>query len=96
MLTIKTPDHAGSRDQVRDLVSTLADDLSGQSVLVDCSGLLVGTPSFMDEIVKQILQQRHAETLEISGGPPRARELLERSAENRGVRNRVRAAVALS
>jgi len=96
MLRIKTPGHAGSRDQAIELVRPLAEDLTGQSVLVDCSNLVVGTPSFMDEIVKQILQQRRAETLEVSGGPARARQLLERSAENRGVRDRVRAAVALS
>jgi hypothetical protein len=96
MLQVNTPDHAGSRDQAQELVRPLADDLTGQSVIVDCSNLVVGTPSFMDEIVKQILEQRHAETLQLSGGPPRARELLERSAENRGVRDRLRVAIPLS
>ena len=96
MLQVNTPDHAGSRDQAQELVRPLADDLTGQSVIVDCSNLVVGTPSFMDEIVKQILEQRHAETLQLNGGTPRARELLERSAENRGVRDRLRVAIPLS
>jgi len=95
VLRITTPDHAGSREQAQDLVSPLPDDLAGQTVLLDCSPLLVGTPSFLDEIVKQVLQKRNAQTLEVSGGPPRARTLLERSAENRGVRSRVRVAVPL-
>jgi hypothetical protein len=95
MIRITTPDHAGSREQAQDLVRSLADDLTGQTVLVDCSRLVVGTPSFLDELVKQILEQRNAQELEVSGGPQRARALLERSAENRGVRSRVRTAVAL-
>ncbi len=96
MLHVKTPEHAGSRDQAQDLLRALADDLTGQGVIVDCSNLVVGTPSFMDEIVKEILERRHADTLQMSGGPSRARELLERSAKNRGVRDRIRIAVPLS
>lgn len=96
MLRIETPDHAGSRDQAQNLARPLADDLAGQSVLLDCSKLVVGTPSFLDEIVKLILEQRNAETLAVSDAPERARALLERSAENRGVRDRLRVAVRLA
>ena len=95
MLRIQTPDHAGSRDQAVSLVATLSDDLCGQTVLLDCANLLVGTPSFLDEVVKQVLQVRDAGTLEVSDAPDRARELLERSAANRGVRERLRVAVRL-
>jgi hypothetical protein len=96
MMQVKMPDHAGSRDQAQDLLSPLPNDLTGMSVALDCSNVLVSTPSFMDEIVKQILEQRHAKTLEVSCGPQRACELLKRSAENRGVRDRLRVAAALS
>jgi hypothetical protein len=95
MARIQTPDHAGSRDQARELVRELPDDLTGERVLVDCSKLVIGTPSFFDEIVKQILEQRHAATLDVNDALERARELLERSAENRGVRDRLRVAVRL-
>ncbi len=96
MLRLQTPDHAGSRDQAIELVGSLESDLSGQTVLVDCSRLLVGTPSFLDEIVKQVLEMRNAEALEVSGAPPRARDLLERSAVNRGVSDRVQVVVRVS
>jgi hypothetical protein len=92
MVLIETPDHAGSRDQAQDLASLLAEDLTGQTVVIDLSNLLVGTPSFMDEIVKQVLEQRNAGKLEVTGAPERAQALLERSAENRGVRDRLRVA----
>ena len=92
MVLIETPDHAGSRDQAQHLVSPLAEDLTGQTVVIDLSNLLVGTPSFMDEIVKQVLEQRNASKLEATGATERAQELLERAAENRGVRDRLHVA----
>jgi hypothetical protein len=94
MLRIETPDHAGSRDQAQELARPLGADLSGQTVTIDCSNVIVATPSFLDEIVKQVLEQRNADALEISGGPDRAKELLMRSAENRGVRARLRLATS--
>lgn len=95
MLQIQTPDHAGSRDQVADLVRDLPRDLTSQSVQLDCSRLVVITPSFCDEVVKQVLVQRNAATLDVYDAIDRARDLLERSAQNRGVRDRLRVAVRL-
>jgi hypothetical protein len=93
MLQIQTPDHAGSRDQAADLARDLPRDLTSQSVQLDCSRLVVVTPSFCDEVVKQILVERNAATLDVHDASERARELLEQSAQNRGVRDRVRVAV---
>lgn len=92
MIRAETPDHAGSRDQAQTLAATLPADLDGETVLLDCSALVVGTPSFLDEMVKQVLVLRRADALEISGAPDRARDLLERAAENRSVRDRLRIA----
>ncbi len=96
MIRVETPDHAGSRDQAQTLAATLPADLEGHSVLLDCSELVVGTPSFLDEMVKQVLVLRHADALEISGAPNRARDLLERAAQNRSVRQRLRVAMPTS
>ncbi len=93
MFRIEPPDHAGSRDQAQELVLDLPKDLAGKRVVLDCSSLVIGTPSFLDEIVKQVLEQRGAETLEVSDAPERARELLERAATNRGVSSHLRVAV---
>ncbi|HZI92120.1 MAG TPA: hypothetical protein VFD31_10925 [Thermoleophilaceae bacterium] len=92
MIRVETPDHAGSRDQAKALAAVLPADLEGQTVLLDCSELVVGTPSFLDEVVKEILVLRHADVLEVIGGSARARDLLERSATNRSVRERLRVA----
>lgn len=96
MLRIETPDHAGSREQARSLIEHVPDDLSGKTVSLDCSQMVVGTPSFLDEVVKQLLEVRGSAALEVNGAPDRARELLERAAENRGVRDRLRIAVQTS
>lgn len=90
---IRTPPHAGARGQARELADVLGPDLAGQDVVLDCTDLLVGTPSFLDEVVKQILVVRNARTLSVQMASARVHELLERSAENRGLRDRLMFAV---
>lgn len=92
MIRLETPDHSGSRDQAQALVAQLPPDLEGEVVLLDCSQLVIGAPSFFDEIVKEVLVVRHADALEISGGKDRPRDLLKRAAHNRAVRERLRVA----
>lgn len=96
MIRVETPDHAGSRDQAQTLAAQLPSDLNGEAVLLDCSQLVVGTPSFFDEMVNQVLVVRRADALEIGGAKDRARDLLERSAQNRSVRHRLRVATPTS
>lgn len=86
---IVTPEHAGARDQARSLAAALGPDLVDEDVILDCTNLLVGTPSFLDEIVKQILVQRGARTLSVVMPSDRVHLLLERAAENRGARDRL-------
>lgn len=88
-LKVHSPAHAGARDQVAALVEALGDDLSGCTVEFDCSEVVVGTPSFLDEFVKQVLVERSADALRVQGASARVRELFERSAENRDVAPRL-------
>lgn len=90
MIRVEPPNHAGSRDQAQKLAAALPAELKGQTVLLDCSELVVGAPSFLDEMVKQVLVVRRADALEINGARDRARDLLERAAQNRSVRERLR------
>jgi len=70
-------------------------DLSGQTVVLDCRDLAISTPSFFDEIVKEVLVERGAALLEVVDGDDRARSHVSRSAENRGVTDRVRTALRI-
>lgn len=63
--------------------------MAGMSVVLDCSGLVVGTPSFVDEIVKEVLLVRQADRLEFTDSSARIATLAERAAANRGVAARL-------
>jgi len=90
MTTLHPPAHAGSREQARELVARLPEDLAGSGVALDCSELTIGSPSFFDELVKQILIVRKADLLDAVSTSQRARTLLQRAAENRDVVDRLR------
>lgn len=86
---LEPPRHAGSRDHARSLLAGLPSRMTGTSVVLDCRELIVGTPSFLDEVVKELLVVREADQLEIVGGTARVATLTERAATNRGVAERV-------
>lgn len=81
--------HSGSRDHACDLLADLPSQMAGVSVVLDCTSLIVGTPSFLDEIVKEVLVVRRADRLEVIGGSARIAALIERAATNRGVADRL-------
>lgn len=93
IVQIEAPEHAGFRDQARALIDPLPSDLSASNVVLDCAKLLVGTPSFLDELVKQVLIERRAELLCVHGASERVQQLLQRSAENRAATERLSFAV---
>jgi len=63
--------------------------LGGRALRLNCQELRFATPSFFDEIVKQVLVERNAARLEIVAASSRGQELVERAARNRGVENRI-------
>ena len=89
VVKIEAPAHAGLRDQARELVEHLDASLAGIEVVLDCSRLLVGTPSFLDEILKAVLVERAADSLRVRCASSRVRDLLARSAANRKLSARV-------
>jgi hypothetical protein len=51
--------------------------------------LQASTPSFVDELVKAVLVDRHGDRLIIKGAPERTAALARRAAETRGVTDRL-------
>jgi hypothetical protein len=92
MSTLTAPKLVSSRDQARELTAGLAAELSDTVVMVDCTALQASTPSFVDELVKVVLVDRHADRLIIKGAPDRTVELARRAAQNRGVLGRLETA----
>jgi hypothetical protein len=69
MSTLIAPKLVSSRHQARELTSSLASDLSGGVVMVDCATLQASTPSFVDELVKAVLVDRRGDRLILKGAP---------------------------
>jgi len=93
MTKLEVPEHAGSRDQAKELLARLPGDLSGRTIVLDCSRLAVSTPSFLDEVVKILLLDRRAKRLDLIEANERTELHVQRSAQNRGVAQRVTVAL---
>jgi hypothetical protein len=74
MHTVSLPALAGSRPAAAELLAGLPADLSGAEIAVLCRDLLTGSPSFADELVRQLAVERNAGRLVLVG----AEETFER------------------
>lgn len=90
-LVMPSPSHAGSRSQAREMFSAHAAPLG--IVLVDCSHQIVGTPSFLDELIRIVLVDREALGLLLDNASERIKTNAERCARNRGVQDRLQVVV---
>lgn len=95
MTRFEAPVQAGSRDQAQDLLASLPTDLSGRTVVLDCERVVISTPSFLDEIVKMVLVERHAEHLDVVAANDRTEFHVRNAAANRGVASRVQVALRI-
>lgn len=90
LLRVHAPVKSRSRSQAQDLASVLPSPLTDTDVLLDCQGTAITAPSFTDEILKQILIERDAHSLEVINAPNRFAELLLRAAARLGIDDRLR------
>jgi len=89
-VSLIAPASVGTRDLVRKwLEQELDKSLEGDHLSIDCVDLRSATPSFVDEILKVVLVERHAARLSFVNAPERAELHVERSAANRSVVDRV-------
>jgi hypothetical protein len=86
---VPVPRVSSSREQARSILEALPPDLSGNSIQIDCNELAVGTPSFLDEVVKIILVERHADRLRLMNAPGRVAEHAKRAAAKHEVSDRL-------
>jgi hypothetical protein len=89
MVDVQAPAKSRSREQARQLMASLPRDLAHTRVRLDCRNMTVATPSFADEILKEVLLRRHAQHLDVTNAPGRFAELLERAAARLAVNERV-------
>jgi hypothetical protein len=84
------PERAGSRGEAQTLLGRLPRDLSGTVVHLDGVHLEAGSSSFMDELVKEVLVERHADQLRLDDITERAGAFALTSAARRGVADRLK------
>lgn len=88
-IEIRLPREVGTRPAVAPFLASLDEKLDGQRIVLDCRSLLSGTPSFADEMVKEILVERSADGLVVLGGTLDFATDLTAFATERGVIDRV-------
>ncbi|WP_138758128.1 hypothetical protein [Modestobacter altitudinis] len=81
----------GTREAAVDLLDEQAvpRDLRHADVIVFCDDLATGSASFADELVRQVLAERHGGHLVLVGAPQLFWARVCESAERRGVPHRV-------
>jgi hypothetical protein len=89
MVMIKAPARLGSREQAEELVASVSHDLKGETVVVSFQATIVARPSFIDEMIRQILVERGASQLILEDLPSGARETVNRSAVYRNLISKI-------
>jgi hypothetical protein len=83
--TIEAPRRLGSREQAAEVLSKLPECLIGQTVVMSFHNNVAARPSFVDELVREILVSRNASCLVFQDPPDLVRSTALRSAESRSV-----------
>jgi hypothetical protein len=87
--TVTLPPLAGSRPAAAVLLSALPEDLTGEQVGVLCRDLLSGSPSFADELVRELAVERNAQSVVVVGAEPTFEGYVRDAARTHGVTERV-------
>lgn len=86
---IEVPKRSASRDEADRLLESLPDNLTGYVVRLSFDETEAASPSFIDQLVKMVLEDRSAAKLEIVRPLDRNALQAESSAARRGVSDRL-------
>src|SRR4051794_14341251 len=89
MLTVVLPQLVAGRDLADAMVDRLDRDVRGETVVLDCRGLVSGSPSFASQVVHRVLAEGGAESLVVVGAPARFAKYVTDSASALGVAARL-------
>jgi hypothetical protein len=89
MIEIKLPPLVGSREAANIFVSRLPERLTNEDVWINCRDLVSGSPSFADQLVKRLVEEKDARSLTVVGATDRFAGYFTESAQARRVPNRV-------
>ena len=78
--TLVVGELVGTRPQATALTAALPEDLTGAVVLVDLRATKAAAPSFVDQLVRELLVERRAARVVLGGANPRIAALATRAA----------------
>lgn len=87
--TLEAPSTMGSRSHASEMLFGLPSDMTGQSLKVVFSEGALGTPSFVDELVRLVLVDRNAALLSLENANERHKRIARESAAHFGVVDRL-------
>lgn len=98
MVELTLPSLLGLREAVTALIDKqgVRNLFPGVTVTVYCRELESGSPSAADQLVKEVLEDGHAECLVLVAAPRRFVSLIETRASKRGFLERIRVATSLA
>lgn len=88
-IRVVLPTRVGSREEVHSVLASVPRRLEGIRLVVDASSVRVARPSFVDELVRELLVVRGAAHVEFRGLPELARTVVTKSIRARGVASKV-------
>jgi len=89
MPTLVLPSMVAGRDLADELAQRIDGELDGAEVVVDSRRLVSASPSFSAQLVKRLLQDRHARVLRVQGAPDSFADYLMDAARRLGVEQRL-------
>lgn len=89
MTQLVSPELQSSRNQARKLVETLPDRLDDANVDLDCREMKSASPSFVDQIIREVLVDRGAAGLTLVRPPESVGSLARRVASTHRVAERL-------
>ena len=87
---VEMPQLSGGRQRAKALLEPLLDRMAGATVRVDCRGLVAGTASFADELVRTTLVDSKASLLVIEWAAGDFVDYLNRAAKDYDVAGSIR------
>ncbi len=86
---VEPPVRLGSREQAAELLANLPTDLTGQTIVMSFRDNRSARPSFVDELVREVLFVRNACCLALHEPPEMVSSTALRSAQSRGLEARL-------
>lgn len=89
MVNLSSPDYIGGRAAAAEWLADLDADLTGVRVDIDCAALISTSPSFVDEVLKDLVIERGAQLVKMKDVPLDVATWIDDAVKRRGISDAV-------